>query len=306
MAVSELRQELSGVSGSISLACWLVVLLPQLYENYRLHSASGVSLTFILAWLIGDVLSLAGALTGGLLSTVVVLSAYFCVADGVLIAQVVYYNYLNKASGEGHAKTRRTSSMSVVAGAQDHIVGGGGDRETAPLLRGRSTSTASKHSLREQARARRRKAILQNISAVILVIAAGILGYLLTSHHSLSSPAPTDPQIPEAPKPTPSLLSSTLGYASALTYLLARIPQLLQNHRRRATDGLSILFFVFSMLGNVSFAASIMFGEEEWRGSAPWLVGSVGTIVEDLGVFWQFWAYGRGEEGEGDDEEAVV
>ncbi|BFZ61921.1 hypothetical protein YB2330_002999 [Saitoella coloradoensis] len=304
MAVSELRQELSGVSGSISLACWLVVLLPQLYENYRLHSASGVSLTFILAWLIGDVLSLAGALTGGLLSTVVVLSAYFCVADGVLIAQVVYYNYLNKTSaGEGHAKTRRTSSMSVVAGAQDHIVGGGGsgDRETAPLLRGRSTSTASKHSLRDQARVRRRKAILQNISAVIIVIAAGILGYLLTSHHSSSSPS--------TPKPTPSLLSSTLGYASALTYLLARIPQLLQNHRRRATDGLSILFFVFSMLGNVSFAASIMFGEEEWRGSAPWLVGSVGTIVEDLGVFWQFWAYGRGEEGESDDDdddEAVV
>jgi len=29
---------LSGICGSISLASWIVVLLPQLIENYRTHS----------------------------------------------------------------------------------------------------------------------------------------------------------------------------------------------------------------------------------------------------------------------------
>jgi len=39
MAVTEdLWTALSGISGSISLASWIVVLMPQLIENYRTKS----------------------------------------------------------------------------------------------------------------------------------------------------------------------------------------------------------------------------------------------------------------------------
>lgn len=43
---------LSGISGSVSLACWLFVLAPQLYENYKSKSADGISLAFLLVWLV--------------------------------------------------------------------------------------------------------------------------------------------------------------------------------------------------------------------------------------------------------------
>lgn len=43
---------LSGISGSVSLACWLFVLVPQLLENYMSKSAEGISLAFLLVWLV--------------------------------------------------------------------------------------------------------------------------------------------------------------------------------------------------------------------------------------------------------------
>lgn len=43
---------LSGISGSVSLACWLFVLAPQLIENYMSKSADGISMAFLIVWLV--------------------------------------------------------------------------------------------------------------------------------------------------------------------------------------------------------------------------------------------------------------
>lgn len=78
-----------------------------------------------------------------------------------------------------------------------------------------------------------------------------------------------------------------LGYLSAILYLSARIPQIYHNYRLKSTEGLSLLFFMFSTLGNVSFAASILFGmtgEEYLPLNLPWLIGSAGTILFDFTV----------------------
>jgi len=47
------NEALSGVTGSISLACWIFLLVPQLIENYQQESADGISLTFLFIWFIG-------------------------------------------------------------------------------------------------------------------------------------------------------------------------------------------------------------------------------------------------------------
>ena len=44
------HEALSGISGSVSLACWLFVLLPQLLVNYTSKSADGISLAFLIVW----------------------------------------------------------------------------------------------------------------------------------------------------------------------------------------------------------------------------------------------------------------
>ena len=44
------HEALSGISGSVSLACWLFVLVPQLLENYMSKSADGISMAFLIVW----------------------------------------------------------------------------------------------------------------------------------------------------------------------------------------------------------------------------------------------------------------
>lgn len=60
------------------------------------------------------------------------------------------------------------------------------------------------------------------------------------------------------------------------------------NYKLKSTEGLSLLFFMFSTLGNFSFAASILFAvtdRDYFLLNLPWLIGSAGTIFFDFTVF---------------------
>lgn len=58
-------EALSGICGSISIACWVVVFSPQIIENFRRGSAEGLSIVFIVIWLAGDVFNILGAILQG-------------------------------------------------------------------------------------------------------------------------------------------------------------------------------------------------------------------------------------------------
>lgn len=255
--MSTLRTQLAGICGSTSLACWIVVLLPQLIEQWRLQSAEGIAIGFILVWLVGDITNLAGALWAGLRSNVVFLAVWFCFADGLIIASYVYYTYYKPPPLEEN------------------------DNETEPLLNRRGSDAVL-------------QPIVENTSTesrwvrygvpVVLVFAAGIVGYFLSSDSG--EPPADDPPMPVG--------AEILGYLSAALYLLARIPQIIRNTRRKSVEGLSLLFFIFSLLGNLTYAGYILLFSTEWDYVVkymPWLIGSLGTIVEDLIIFAQFAAY---------------
>jgi hypothetical protein len=42
----------------MSIACWLVVYTPQIWENYQLKSGEGLSVGFVVLWLMGDLTGL--------------------------------------------------------------------------------------------------------------------------------------------------------------------------------------------------------------------------------------------------------
>ena len=64
-------EAISGILGSISIACWVVVFTPQIVENFRRKSAEAVSTWFIIIWLAGDIFNIAGAVLQDLLATMV-------------------------------------------------------------------------------------------------------------------------------------------------------------------------------------------------------------------------------------------
>lgn len=60
----------------MSIACWIIVYTPQIVENYSLQSGAGLSVLFVVTWLVGDLANLFGATIAGLLPTVIILAVY--------------------------------------------------------------------------------------------------------------------------------------------------------------------------------------------------------------------------------------
>ncbi|AEO65246.1 uncharacterized protein THITE_2112060 [Thermothielavioides terrestris NRRL 8126] len=91
-----------------------------------------------------------------------------------------------------------------------------------------------------------------------------------------------------------AVVGMVLGYASALCYLCARIPQIIKNYREKSCEGLALLFFLLSLTGNFTYGASVMAycqDRDYFVRALPWLLGSLGTMVEDCIIFVQFRIY---------------
>jgi hypothetical protein len=82
------------------------VQVPQLIENYWNGNAEAISLLFLFVWFIGDITNLIGGAWAGLVPVIVAIAVYFCIADGVLIAQCLYYN--------PHCSSRESASSSAL------------------------------------------------------------------------------------------------------------------------------------------------------------------------------------------------
>lgn len=172
------------------------------------------------------------------------------------------------------------------------------------------------------------KSCLFNLTAIILVCAAGIVGWYV-SPASKSSRSDSDPE-PLTMDP----LGQFFGYLCAVFYLGSRLPQLLLNFRRKSTDGVSLLFFLFACIGNLTYVLSILAyspvcqsvsyfsddldvsGHRHRAHCRPgeasalygryvlvnlsWLVGSAGTLLLDMAIFVQFFLYRDGKDVDGD------
>ncbi|KAL9124246.1 MAG: hypothetical protein Q9217_006406 [Psora testacea] len=361
-------EALSGICGSISIACWVVVFSPQIIENFRRSSADGLSLTFIIVWLLGDVFNILGAVLQGVLPTMIILAVYYTAADIVLLGQCLYYRGLRSSNTiqdksesaveDEEAPDRPTERSSLLPTST------ASNSPSRPRIgdvdRGARGSISSIHSYLSnntvdathlspatpfmppskpmsappapEALKPRSSfiAFLFNTIALILVCAAGVLGWWLSSRfshtqyprghddkgqrhneHSLISASSDNIHF--------DLWGQIFGYLCAILYLASRIPQLLLNYKRKSTEGVSMLFFLFACVGNLTYVMSIFayepacasierlsrggrragcedgeWGEEYARYillNASWLVGSAGTLVLDLLIFAQFWIY---------------
>ncbi|KAI1654099.1 PQ-loop-domain-containing protein [Daldinia decipiens] len=291
------NEMLSGVFGSISLTAWICLLLPQLITNYRAQSADGLSMIFLAVWLFGDLTNLSGALATGLAPTATALAGYFCISDVILITQSVYYNTLN--ARRTRQRTRSTESETS---------------EDEPLLQPRRRSSSGlpgshrRHSVHhsESGLDPIKRIVtgeddtpdtnpwLHNTLSVVAIYIVGAAGWFV----SYKVGAWDKPGAPEEPAAESSVavLGLILGYSSAICYLFARIPQIIKNYREKSCEGLALLFFLLSLTGNLTYGLSVFTysPEPEYIIKAiPWLLGSLGTIIEDCIIFYQFRIYSK-------------
>ncbi|KAJ2991491.1 hypothetical protein NUW58_g2493 [Xylaria curta] len=275
------NEALSGIFGSVSLTAWICLLIPQLITNFKAKSAEGLSMGFLAIWLFGDVTNLSGALVTGLAPTATALAGYFCLSDLILITQCIYYNVRNARI----ARRRRRSSANTEVS------------EDQPLLRRNSTTSAASHNQYSHHDQSNPDAIKRAVTAEDepanssswLYNASVILAIL---------PYPSSPV---------GISGMVLGYASALCYLCARIPQIIKNYRQKSCEGLALLFFMFSLTGNLMYGLSVFSYSQDADyliKATPWLLGSLGTIVEDCIIFYQFRIYSKKRESEDGSEAA--
>ncbi|KIX05054.1 uncharacterized protein Z518_05926 [Rhinocladiella mackenziei CBS 650.93] len=307
------REALSGIFGSISLACWIFLLVPQLIENYRNSSAEAISLAFIFVWFLGDICNLAGALWAGLVPVVVAIGVYFCIADGVLIGQCLYYGIINKrregrallnerptpsSGGDGRPredgrenepllKRTRTNSITIPGSADTR-------RRSSISTRRRASSAAQNDRLAkilEESDESGSRLWFKNAMSVLSIVVVGAAGWALAYESGAWKPSSSSTDMDEKKMATGA---QVLGYLSAVAYLGARIPQIIKNAEDRSCEGLSLLFFILSLMGNLSYGAGILCHSTEHEyvmKNLPWLIGSLGTMIEDVTIFAQFHMY---------------
>ncbi|KAK7746145.1 vacuolar membrane transporter [Diatrype stigma] len=339
-------EAISGICGipflfrsSISIAAWVVVFSPQIIENFRRGSADGLSLHFIIIWLAGDVFNILGAVLQDVLPTMIILAVYYTIADLVLLAQCFYYKGFTL---KDEPTKQQTPPPPRKANHADEVEAANANERTALLdrhfeqreRRGSDWSHLNPAAPMLSAppatpppQPTRLQAAFWNSVAVLMVCAAGVVGWYLSRRYADggdgSGAAP--PEDAEGGLPAFSLWGQIFGWFCAVLYLGSRLPQLLLNWRRKSTDGVSMLFFLFACLGNLTYVLSI-FAYDPHCGAGPgsrcqpgeagriygryilvnlsWLAGSLGTLFLDLGIFAQFFIYSQNEAAEEEDADA--
>jgi len=259
------NEPLSSVLGWVSLACWVVVYSPQIWENYALQSGQGLSVLFVVTWLIGDAFSLAGGLIARLVPTVIILATYYICCDVLLLIQIYYYRWKNPHADE------------VIAQPIEPL-------EDTPLL-GNPTEPkrTSRWSMENE--------VLRYSLCLAFVFAAGVAAWIVDTKTR-------GPRPPSKPDIIIEWKSQILGWASATLFLGARIPQILKNVETKC-EGLSPALFLFAISGNTTFALSLCFASMETEyllANAAWLAGSVLTVFLDVFVLGQFVYYRSGKQ----------
>ncbi len=311
-------EAVSGICGSVSIACWVVVFSPQIIENFRRGSADGLSLQFLIIWLAGDVFNILGAVLQGVLPTMIILAVYYTLADIVLLGQCFYYRGFTwrdevVATPVAQRRRQRGTPGDNDVSERSALLAGGWPRER----RGSDWSTLSHLSPAMPLVAdisppklppTRLQAAAFNTLAVLMVCGAGVGGWYLSRGYGQDPPPPPLEHDSDGGVVAFDLWGQVFGYLCAVLYLGSRLPQLLLNWRRKSTEGVSMLFFLFACLGNLTYVLSI-FAYEPGEGARDywtyilvnlsWLVGSLGTLLLDMGIFVQFFIYG-GQENDGD------
>lgn len=270
------QEALSGIFGSISLATWIFLLIPQLVLNYRTSSADGISLGFLAVWLIGDIANFSGAAWASLVPTVIVLACYYIVADVIIISQTLYYQRLRAKGSKPSAPPCPNSAA-----------------EEAPLLAQGPTNNTN--GLVGHQKYNYCSATLYNSLAILAVVGTGIIGWAIAYYLEIWVPSPLPGDILSATEMTSTPIGAEiLGYISSICYLSARLPQIVKNYRNKSCDGLALLFFLLSLFGNATYGLSILchsLQKDYLIINLPWLIGSLGTMFEDSVIFFQFHIY---------------
>ncbi|KAJ6444800.1 PQ loop repeat family protein [Purpureocillium lavendulum] len=334
-------EAISGICGSVSIACWVVVFSPQIIQQFQQGNADGLSIQFIIIWLLGmssiswvpscraffppwcvrTCSPVALSLRADQEAGQIILAVYYTIADIVLLAQCFYYRGFTwrdeptptpKTPANNVGEPSERTSLLPHQHEQHHEHHHPYHPEFHHERRGSDwtgLSPAVPH-VAESAVPPPPPTALQtiawNTTVVVMVCAAGVLGWFLGEKATSGKEKPHDDNGASLEF---NVWGQFFGYLCAVAYIASRMPQLILNWRRKTTEGLSMLFFLFACLGNITYVLSIFAYDPKCPGGTcepgeashiygryilvnlSWLAGSLVTLLMDIGVFVQYFIY---------------
>ncbi|KAI4282972.1 MAG: hypothetical protein L6R38_002539 [Xanthoria sp. 2 TBL-2021] len=213
-------EALSGILGSISLVSWILVLVPQLAENYKAKNAQGISLAFLAVWFVGDLTNLIGAVWAQLVPTVIALAFYFCLADAVLILQCLYYNYffgrIFRQSSSAQEESTEDPRQPLLA-RQTSSVGLPGSRRRSSAAQGQWNTDGEETLVADNLEKNGwTKPWAKNIVIIFCVCILGAVGWAIAWKTGLWAPVHEHHRNTDVGGP---IGAEILGYVSAVCYL---------------------------------------------------------------------------------------
>lgn len=313
---------LSTALGIFSIVSWLFAQMPQIFKNFQIQSASGLSIYFLAEWLLGDVTNLLGALLTKQASWQVVVAAYYCTVDVILVSQYFWYS---------HAKPWRARLVEVTDRADqnrdDESPGGAQrvgsnqtrigtpkdntevDSEDVPNIEPSPSSgdmankvRSSKYHIWQEGisnwlsekntpgycpRTIRRVHSVVHVPSPRAVLLLSICGVVAAN----ASPVAAFGSFQVSISPSKTFPSEFVGrivsWISTACYIGSRAPQIYKNFARRSTAGLSPVLFIAAFLGNSFYSASLLSNPQAWSSYPPFgLHGWVGADGSDQTTWW--------------------
>jgi uncharacterized protein with PQ loop repeat len=77
--------------GTLSNLLWLVVFIPQLWENYKNQSSDAVSFHLVLLWFVADMFLAFSAFYKVVSPVLIFIGIYHIILDVIFLLQIVYY-----------------------------------------------------------------------------------------------------------------------------------------------------------------------------------------------------------------------
>ncbi|KAG6641142.1 uncharacterized protein LOC122277267 [Carya illinoinensis] len=373
------RDEVSFTLGLISIIGWSVAEIPQLITNYREKSAEGLSITFLLTWILGDLFNLFGCwLEPATLPTQFYMAVLYVVTCGILTAQALYYGHIyhrlkyNKRQHKDPKPNKLLAPVEVIPGGGD--IGGkqvnDAERSNGSDTFGGEHILSSPIPLPEIPRSGSLERELYYMSARSLsrshtpmagsVLAQRMNYASLHAHNSIEEPLLGGLESRQSTRP-PSIkttlcvvsvmsflgiynfhrsadsklysafksqnegvviqvgrkllqasrmvgggqlqekdfeeslgIGSFLGWGMAVLYMGGRLPQIFLNIKRGNAEGLNPFMFIFALVGNATYIASIVVSSLDWsriKPNLPWLVDAGGCLLLDTVILYQFFYF---------------
>ncbi|XVF59560.1 hypothetical protein PTKIN_Ptkin07bG0286000 [Pterospermum kingtungense] len=329
-----LKDDFSFAFGFISLICWGVAEIPQIITNFKTKSGHGVSLLFLLTWVAGDVFNLVGCLLEpATLPTQFYTALLYTISTVVLVLQSVYYDYIcrwwkctriktdnmvedekkplkpgkpdsgipiPKASGKPNTRKEYyyTSARSMAGSGTPPFRAYMRVAKSGPSAMGLDSDSSSDDEAAAPVSSNKSgtqpRPIPRAAASYGTFLAASVNLPLGTKAWVEARTGFTSRRLLQEHSMEHSAFGQWLGWLMAAIYMGGRIPQIWLNIKRGSVEGLNPLMFIFAMVANATYVASILVRNTEWeniKANMPWLLDAAVCVALDLFIILQYVYY---------------